>query len=91
MRKDVALLQAAAALIASDALSDSVRQSTERTQNGTAVDALRAEQLGARHPAPVLCRRSAVRSTRSTQYARRSTRRRTPRSAGTAVDYTSVL
>ena len=84
MRKDVALLQAAAALIASDALSDSVRQSTERTQNGTAVDALRAEQLGARHPAPVLCRRSAVRSTRST-------RRRTPRSAGTAVDYTSVL
>jgi len=53
VRKDVALLQAAAALIASDALSDTVRQSTERTQNGTAVDALRAEQLSARQPAPM--------------------------------------
>ena len=39
----------------------------------------------------VLCRRSAVRSTRSPQYARRSTRRRTPRSAGTAVEYFVVF
>jgi len=53
VRKDVALFQDAAALIASDALSDTVRQSTQTTQNGTAVDALRAERLDARQPAPM--------------------------------------
>ena len=52
----------------------------------------RYEQLVTRtRVCPVLCRRSAVRSTRSTQYARRSTRWRTPRSAGTAVEYTYVI